>query len=142
MSVDCIKVPHGGANPSYAYRFKIGDKRIVFSGDTSKSEKLIKFAKNSDFLIHEVLNIEGVDAIIEATYPGNNAFRRHIIEAHTSMKEVGEIARKAKVKNLILNHLVPTGSPTFDKPHKWRAGISKNFKGKIIVGRDLLKINL
>ena len=142
LSVDCIKVPHGGANPSYAYRFKIGDKRIVFSGDTSKSEKLIKFAKNSDFLIHEVLNIEGVDAIIEATYPGNNAFRRHIIEAHTSMKEVGEIARKAKVKNLILNHLVPTGSPTFDKPQKWRAGISKNFKGKIIVGRDLLKINL
>jgi ribonuclease BN (tRNA processing enzyme) len=142
LSVDCIKVPHGTAKPSYAYRFKIGDKRIVFSGDTSKSVKLIKFAKNSDYLIHEVLNIEGVDAIIERTYPGNKAFRRHIIEAHTTMEEVGEIATKANVKTLILNHLVPTGSPTLDKSEIWRAGVSKNFKGKIIVGSDLLKISI
>ena len=100
VKVDCIKVPHGEADPSYSYRFQIDGKVIVFSGDTSKSEALIGFASGADILVHEVLNLEGVEAIIEKTYPGNEAFRSHIIEGHTTMSEVGEIASQAKVKIL------------------------------------------
>jgi len=142
ISVDCITVPHAAAKPSFAYRFNLEKEFIVFSGDTSKSEKLIKFALNSDYLIHEVLNLKGVDAIIERTYPGNEAFKKHIIEGHTSIEEVGYVANKSNVKNLILNHLVPTGSPEYDLYEIWKQGVSEFFDGNIIVGEDLLEINI
>jgi ribonuclease BN (tRNA processing enzyme) len=142
LKVDCIKVPHGEADPSYSYRFQIDGKVIVFSGDTSKSEALIDFSSGADILVHEVLNLEGVGAIIEKTYPGNEAFRSHIIEGHTTMSEVGEIASQAKVKTLVLNHFVPTGSPLLDKEEIWQNGVRKTFNGQIIVGTDLLRIPL
>ena len=142
VKVDCLKVPHGEADPSYAFRFQIDDKIIVFSGDTSKSEGLIDFASHADILVHEVLNLDGVDAIIEKTYPGNDSFRQHIIQGHTTMSEVGEVASKAKVKTLVLNHFVPTGSPVLDKPDIWLNGVKETFKGPIIVGTDLQKILL
>jgi len=142
VKVDCIKVPHGEADPSYSYRFQIDGKVIVFSGDTSKSEALIDFSSGADILVHEVLNLEGVEAIIEKTYPGNEAFRSHIIEGHTTMSEVGEIASQAKVKILVLNHFVPTGSPFLDKEEIWQDGVRKTFNGQIIVGTDLLRIPL
>ena len=69
--VSYIKVPHGAAEPSYAYRFDFSSKSIVFSGDTSRSEALAQFAKGADILVHEVLNRDGVDTIVRRTYPGN-----------------------------------------------------------------------
>ena len=142
MKVECITVPHGAAKPSFAYKFLIGNKTIVFSGDTSKSDKLIKFSDSANYLIHEVLNLDGVNAIIEKTHPGNKAFKKHIVESHTSMDEVGEVARDSRAENLILNHLVPTASPVFDRKEIWEAGVSKNFDGNIIVGEDLLEIEI
>ncbi|MBL06572.1 MAG: hypothetical protein CL773_01710 [Chloroflexi bacterium] len=141
LDVECITVPHGEAIPSYAFKFNVYNKEIVFSGDTSKSDKMIKFSNGVDFLIHEVLNLDGVDDIINKTYPGNNEFRRHIVNGHTSTKELGIIASKAKVKNLVLNHLVPTGSPKFDLDKIWLEELAINFNGNVIVGKDLLEIN-
>ena len=129
ISVECITVPHAAAKPSFAYKFKLENKFVVFSGDTSKSEKLIKFALNSEYLI-------------EKTYPGNEAFKKHIINGHTSIEEVGYVAKKSNVKNLILNHLVPTGSPEYDLNEIWKQGVSDFFDGNIIVGEDLLEINI
>ena len=140
--VSYIKVPHGAAEPSYAYRFDCSSKSIVFSGDTSKSEALAQFAKGADILVHEVLNRDGVDAIVRRTYPGNESFRKHILESHTSMHEVGEIATKAGVGILVLNHFVPTGSTELDKPEVWIEGVSQTYKGSIIVGNDLQEIPL
>jgi len=142
VTVSYIKVPHGAAEPSYAYRFDFSSKSIVFSGDTSRSEALAEFAKGADILVHEVLNRDGVDAIVRRTYPGNESFRKHILESHTSMHEVGEIATKAGVGILVLNHFVPTGSTELDKPEVWMEGVSQTYKGSIIVGEDLQEIPL
>ena len=142
VTVSYIKVPHGAAEPSYAYRFDFSSKSIVFSGDTSKSEALAQFAKGADILVHEVLNRDGVDAIVRRTYPGNESFRKHILESHTSMHEVGEIATMAGVGILVLNHFVPTGSTELDKSEVWIEGVSQTYKGSIIVGNDLQEIPL
>ncbi len=46
------------------------------------------------------------------------------------------------MKNLILNHLVPTGSIEYDVDDIWYKGVSQNFDGNIIVGKDLLEIKI
>lgn len=139
--VTAFEVPHGAAKPSYGYRFDTADRSIVFSGDTARSDNLIKMAKNADILVHEVVSIHGVKAIVQRIEPGNKALERHIIEAHTTIEEVGQIAAEAGVNKLVLNHFVPTGIPEFDKPKLWFDGARKHFKGEIVVGEDLLEIN-
>ena len=140
VKVTAAEVPHGAAKPAYAYRFDTPDKVVVFSGDTSKSESLVKLAEGADILVHETLSLEGVDAAVKATDAGNEALKRHIIEAHTPAEEVGEVATAAHVRKLVLTHFVPTGNPAFDKPELWIEKVRKTYKGEVIVGEDLLEI--
>jgi ribonuclease BN (tRNA processing enzyme) len=140
VRVTAAEVTHGAAKPAYAYRFDTADRSIVFSGDTTKNTKLIALARRADVLVHEVLNPDAVDAMVAATDPGNAALRRHILEAHTPMEDVGAVAAEARVKQLVLTHFVPSGLEAFDRPELWMQGVAKNFKGEIVVGEDLMEI--
>jgi ribonuclease BN (tRNA processing enzyme) len=139
VKVTAVEVPHGAAKPSYAFRFDTPTRSIVFSGDTSRSSSLVRLAKGADILVHEVLNTEGVDAAVGIAGVANEALKRHIIEAHTPTEEVGQVARDAGVKKLVLTHFVPS-LPAFDKPEIWIQGVRKFYDGEIIVGQDLLEI--
>ena len=140
VKVTVFEVPHAAAKPSYGFRFDTPHKSIVFSGDTAYSENLIEAAKGVDILIHEVVSVHGVEAIVNRIDPGNEALKRHIIEAHTPIAEVGKVAAAAGVKKLVMTHFVPTGLPAFDKPELWLDGVSKHYSGEVVVGEDLLVI--
>lgn len=139
VKVTAVEVPHGAAKPSYAYRFDTSTRSVVFSGDTSRSSSLVRLAKGADILVHEALNTDGVDAAVGIAGAANDALKRHIIEAHTPIEEVGQVAHDAGVKKLVLTHFVPS-LPAFDKPELWLRGASKFYSGEIIVGQDLLEI--
>jgi len=140
VKVTATEVPHDAAKPAYAYRFDTADLAIVFSGDTASSENLIKLAAGADILVHEVVNIDGVDATVNETDPGNEALKRHVIAAHTPIEEVGRVATQAKVKKRVLSHVVPTGQRAFDQPELWLQSVRKTYKGEVVVGEDLLQI--
>jgi len=59
--------------------------------------------------------------------------------AHTVTEDVGRIAAAAKVKLLVLSHLVP-GDDSAVTEEMWIAGARQFYAGPIIVGRDLLEI--
>ena len=138
VKVTAFEVVHLGAK-AYGFRFDTHDRSIVFSGDTSRSENLIRHARGADVLVHEVVNVPAVDAIVARIDPGNEALRRHIIEAHTPLTEVGRIAAEAGVKTLVLTHFVPSDSPV-DKAELWREGARQHFAGDLIIGVDLMEI--
>ncbi len=140
VTVTATEVTHGAAKPAFAFRFDTPHRSIVFSGDTSRSDNLIKLAKGADILVHEALNSDGVDALVDGFDPGNEALRRHIIEAHTPVEEVGEVASEAGVGRLVLTHFVPAGIPEIDRPELWAQKASKTYQGEVIVGGDLLEI--
>lgn len=143
VNVTALQVPHGAAKPSYAYRFDTAAGcSIVFSGDTSGSEALIKLAKRADIFVHEVVSLDGVKAIVQKIDPGNEALIQHIVEAHTPAVEVGKAAAQAGVDMLVLNHFVPAGLKPFDTPESWIELTSKHYNGKIVVGEDLMEIKL
>lgn len=67
-------------------------KKFTYSGDTRPCEQMIKFAKNSDILIHE------------STYQEGD--KEHAItNCHSTTKESANIAKEANVKQLILTHI-------------------------------------
>jgi ribonuclease BN (tRNA processing enzyme) len=59
--------------------------------------------------------------------------------AHTLPEDVGRLAAQAGVKTLVLSHFVPGDDPRITD-EQWSEGVRKFFKGKIIVGKDLMEI--
>lgn len=107
----------------------------MFSGDTRPSQNLIELAHGSDFLVHEVIDLQVIDKVVKVEAMATR-LRAHLEAAHTSMTEVGQIASRAGVKTLVLNHFVP-GTPPIPDQVRIDA-VKPNFKGRLIIGRDLM----
>jgi ribonuclease Z len=128
LRVTAFAVDHRPVQNAFGYRFDSGGKSIVISGDTRASENLIRHAKGVDILIHEAYLPEHFDK------HDSKEVAARLKAYHTSAEEVGQVAARAGVKLLVLTHLVPGDS---DAVFLKRA--SKHFKGRIVIGRDLLR---
>ena len=60
---------------------------------------------------------------------------------YRSTLEAAEIAREAEVSHLVLTHHIPSPVPIIRIEKQYIRGITKIFKGKISVGRDLMEIS-
>ncbi len=72
--------------------YKEEDLKVSFVLDTAKNPKIVSFVKNSDLLVSE------------ATYASDleDQAKEHF---HMTSSQVGEIAKKAKVRKLVLTHI-------------------------------------
>ena len=138
VKVTNCRVRHPPITQSYAYRFDARDRSVVISGDTAYAPELAEFAKGTDVLVHEAMYLPAIEKLIQQN-PGATRLREHLLAAHTSTEYVGRIAAQAGVKTLVLSHLVPGDDPTITD-EQWMEGVRKNFKGRIIVGKDLMEI--
>jgi ribonuclease BN (tRNA processing enzyme) len=138
FEVSAIKNIHPPLNDSYALKFKLGNEKIVFSGDTAYCPALAKFASGADYLIHEVMYGPAVEEMVKRR-PNAEKLKASILSHHTLAEDVGKIAEEANVKNLVLNHFVPPDDKSLTD-ETWIKAVQTHFRGNIIVGRDLLKI--
>ncbi len=128
---------HPPIEHSFAYRFDTADRSIVISGDTRYSENVIKLARGADVLVHEVVSREFWE---RPGAPQPPDVVRHILASHTDAPDVGRVAAAAGVGMIVLSHFVPTEGPGAPSDEQWIAGVRRHFKGKIVVGRDLLEL--
>jgi ribonuclease BN (tRNA processing enzyme) len=138
VKVTCALVDHPPVTPAYAYRFDAADRSIVISGDTTRSDNLVKLAQGADVLVHEALYVPAVDRLV-ARVPNATTLKKHIIDSHTSVEDCGRVAAAAGVKTLVLSHLVPPDDPTITE-RMWIDAARPHFTGEIIVGRDLMEL--
>jgi len=139
VTVTAFKVPHGEWPEAFGYRFDTSDRSIVISGDTTPSDALIALARDADVLVHEVMHLPSIEKLI-ATEPNAKTLREHLLASHTTTEQVGVVATKARVKTLVLSHLVPSEPPGAVPDDTWVAAARKHFKGNVVLGRDLLEI--
>ncbi|MFH1918020.1 MAG: ribonuclease Z [Nanoarchaeota archaeon] len=102
-----------------AYRIEYFQKALCYSGDSSYCEGLKEACMNTDL------------AIIEATFPKHCNLRNHL-----SGEELGKLAQETKIKKLIVTHVADTYLPQVKKD------IKKNYKGKIIIAKDLMRFKI
>jgi len=140
FEVSAMKNIHPPVSESYALKFKVGNKIVVFSGDTAYCPALIPFALNADYLVHEIMYIPAVEGMVKRR-PNAVKLKESIMSHHTSAENVGRIASTANVKNLILTHFVPSDDKSLTD-QIWLNAVRNNFSGNIIVGRDLLQLAL
>ena len=137
VKVTAALVQHPLVKPAFAYRFDCPDRSIVFSGDTRPCENLIELARGADILVHEVIDLAAI-GVLEKELAHATRLHQHLLAAHTPMSEVGQVATKAGVKTLVLNHFVPGTPPIPDKV--WYDAVKPHFKGRLIIGRDLMEL--
>lgn len=138
VKVTCALVSHPPVVPAFAYRFDSLDRSIVISGDTNRSDSLVKLARGADVLVHEALFVPGVDRLV-ARVPNAATLKKHLLDSHTTVEDCARVAAAAGVKMLVLSHLVPPDDPLITE-QDWLAAARPHFDGVIKVGRDLMEV--
>lgn len=140
VRVSALRNRHPPVTESYALKFELGARTVVFSGDTAYFPPLADFARGADILVHEVLYGPGLEAML-ARRPNAERLKASILSHHTLAADVGRIAAQAQVKTLVLNHFVPSDDPSLTAAI-WADAVAATFKGRIVVGRDGLSLPL
>lgn len=140
LKVSAARVEHPPLVDSFAYRFDWAGKSVVWSGDTRPCQTLIDLARGADYLVQEVMYLPAMERLI-ASESNALTLRAHLLASHTLAEQAGEIAAAAGVKTLVLSHFVPGGDASVTDD-MWQAAAAKAFAGRIIIGRDLLRLML
>jgi ribonuclease BN (tRNA processing enzyme) len=130
---------------SFAYRFNAPDRSIVFSGDTAYSPALIELARGADVFVCEAVSMASRQQQLAAAQRGNGgngeSIARHVLETHTSTEEVGRMAAEAKVKTVVLYHVIGgPGQRGGSIEDAFVPDVRKYFSGPVIVGADQTRI--
>jgi ribonuclease BN (tRNA processing enzyme) len=124
VKVTAFAVKHGSWKEALGYRFDVDGKSIVISGDTRPVDSVVEACNSCDMLVHEVYS----------GTPSGAADAAYFSSFHTSAKQLGEIAARAKPKLLVVWHYVPlrdTNQATMvDEIHE-------TFHGPVLVANDL-----
>ena len=139
INIRVMRNLHPPISDSFALRFESRNYSIVLSGDTAYMPEMIDFAYQADLLIHEVILSEGIDLIMSRLGHEDPKLKNHLLQSHTLAENVGLIAKCAKVKCLALNHFVPDGFAEFND-EDWLQAIRRHWSGKVILGRDGIRI--
>ena len=133
VRITAVAVTHGHAVPALAYRFDTADASVVFSGDTTVNDDLIGLAKGADILVHQVADL---DYLAEHGVTGADLER--MAGLHTDVTQVGKVAERAQVGELILHHYLPA-DPGAITEADWARRAGQGFSGITTAGRDGLR---
>jgi ribonuclease BN (tRNA processing enzyme) len=136
VRVSAVRVTHGRAVPSLAYRFDTPNGSVVFSGDTSFDRNLIALAAGADILVHSVADLGYLE---RHGFTGTALTRMAAL--HTDVSTVGRVAEGAGVRELILTHYLPA-EPDAVSDSEWVRRASQGFSGITTAGTDGLRRRL
>jgi ribonuclease BN (tRNA processing enzyme) len=114
---------HHGDAPAVIYRIDYAGKSITFSGDIDAQglSGLRTIAKGSDLLVFNSVVLDP---------PGSRAI---LYTLHTAPRAIGELARDAGVRSLLLSHV----SPAVEKDHEAvLQSIKRNYQGPVSFAVD------
>lgn len=138
VTVTTTLADHAPMSPALAFRFDVAGRSVTISGDTRPCDNVVRLARNTDLLLHEVIDGEWVaDKERRATTPQELASVRHHRRSHTAAAEVGGVAQRASARHLVAHHLVPGD----DEPGRWD-DVGRGFDGPSQVGYDLMRFVL
>ncbi|MDE1763046.1 MAG: ribonuclease Z [Thaumarchaeota archaeon] len=119
-----VRVGNRTVRPSDVMGEKRSGRKIGISGDTRPTEKIEKFFQDCDYIT------------FDSTY--SDELRDKAVENyHSTAKEAAELAKKARVSNLILTHF----SARYEDANQLVTE-AKTIHGSVIAARDLLEIDI
>ena len=145
LKVYAFEVDHSPIKPVYGYRIEYKGNIVVITGDTVKTENLVKHCENADLLFCEAISFEILNNLIKGANKLNLSRYVKILTDiqtyHMEPKTAAELAKEAKVKKLILIHITP---PIVNEitEKTYIKGVGDIFDGEFILGKDCMKFKL
>ncbi len=113
------------------YRVEAAGKAVVISGDTVPCEGLDRLARGADVLVQCCYL-----ASAEITDPHAERLTRFLF---ASSAEVGKVAARAGVKTLVLTHIREKSRAMM---RALEEDVRRDFSGRLIVGEDLMRVDI
>ena len=126
VTVTAFAVKHGAWPQAFGYRFKTPDRTVVISGDTGPDSRLEEQCQRCDVLVHEVYSSAG----FAKRTPDWQAYHSRY---HTSGRELGAIAARARPGLLVLYHQLIWSSTEEELLKEVR----EVYDGKVVSAKDL-----
>lgn len=127
IKVIAFLVDHFPVVPAYGYRIEYKGHSVVISGDTRYCPNLIKFAKGTDLLIHEVLIAPDTVSKSNKVYPA--------VAHHITPEQAAEVFDCVKPKVAVYTHIVEFFGATDEELLRRTKAL---YNGKVLVGKDLM----
>jgi ribonuclease Z len=145
LRVIAFSVDHAPVRPAVGYRFDYAGRSALVSGDTRRSEELLRNAQGVDLLVHEALGAGLVavvhDAAVAAGRDNLAKITADIPGYHTTPLEAAQIAEAAGAGHLLLYHVVPP-MPLPGLESVFLDGVADVYSGPVTVGRDGTLVSL
>jgi ribonuclease Z len=120
VRVTSFRVDHGPFSPALGYRIDYEGHSVVISGDTRPCDNLVRHAEGADVLIHNAWVVDS---------PASKA-----LQFVSSPEEAGEIFGRVKPKLAVITH--------YSSSEGMIERTRTSYKGKLIVARDLTRIEV
>jgi ribonuclease BN (tRNA processing enzyme) len=126
VTVTAFAVKHGTWDQAFGYKFQTADRRIVVAGDTAPTDAVVQACDGCDVLLHEVYNPHGEELKEEH-------WKEYFATFHTSPEGLGDIAKRAHPKLLLLYHEILEKLPEEDLLEQ----VKKYYSGNFVAAKDL-----
>jgi ribonuclease Z len=133
VKITAFEVDHGRLKPAFGYRIDYAGRSVVLSGDTRRSENLIRHSNGADLLIHEVVSPE---VLARMNFPAE--LSKTIIDYHTTPEQAGEIFSVVKPRMAVFSHIIQPSATEQDILPLVR----RNYAGPVELGEDLMVIEV
>jgi ribonuclease BN (tRNA processing enzyme) len=134
VRVSAILVNHPQTFPSFGFRFDTAAGSVVFAGDTTAHPNVVTLARDADVLV--------LSPMYQPFFAGRDTVHSdYLSQIHISATDAGDVARAAGVGAVVLTHLAPSDAALVTE-QDWRDAVAERYHGPIIVGTDLLRIDL
>jgi len=126
VTVTAFAVKHGAWPQAFGYRFQTPDRTVVISGDTGPDSRIEDQCRRCDVLVHEVYSEAGF-----ARRPAE--WQAYHSRYHTSSRELGQIASRARPGLLVLYHQLIWSSTE----EALLAEVRSAYDGQVVSAHDL-----
>ncbi len=130
VEVEAFLRPHGGFEQSFGYRFRSGDRTIVWAGDGVGGRSFADAATGADLLFSDVCAAEFTNGLT----PWRSEAEDHAQLFHIESRHLGRLAARSGVETLVLHHEQNYSDP-FD-PNALVEEVGETFHGTVISARD------
>jgi len=131
VKVTAFRVEHGSWPGALGYRIDAPDRSVVISGDTRPSPEVEREAAGVDVLVHEVY---AASRVAPEDREGGSDWPAYMRAFHTSDRELGRLAARAKPKLLILTHVIYRPAVERESIEVIREA---GYRGRVVIGQDL-----
>jgi ribonuclease Z len=145
LKIFAFEVDHTPIEPAFGYRVEYKGKTVVITGDTIKTDNLVKHCQDADILFSEAISYKMLNNLMKGAkrlkMERYAKILKDIQNYHMNPITAAEVAKEAHVKKLVFVHVTPP-LPNENAEKMYLKGVNEIFNGEIILGTDLMKFSL